>query len=267
MAGCFAFGGHGLHVYFGAHGLAFLVKTVTLRAAFASACALAVAAILADSYGADYDHLGEILTPKVILPIVRQLARLRGPAFPSPDGSPNAGDVLTLTLKNGQLLSAALASSTSNTPAVGTASVTLGNTGTAQEASVNTAGWTVKTGARYSITLGTGSSANTYTVTAGQGYSLTMVTEELARQIKQGALYPVLRTLSANGLLASRVEPSLSGPPRRYYQITPAGCEVLARWGSIWRDTRDFVDRFAGGAAVSGTSQAGSAKTTETTPL
>ena len=58
--------------------------------------ALAVAAILADSYGADYDHLGEILTPKVILPIVRQLARLRGPAFPSPDGSPNAGDVLTL---------------------------------------------------------------------------------------------------------------------------------------------------------------------------
>ena len=31
--------------------------------------------------------------------------------------------------------------------------------------------------------------------------------------IKQGALYPVLRTLSANGLLASRVEPSLAGPP------------------------------------------------------
>jgi PadR family transcriptional regulator PadR len=68
--------------------------------------------------------------------------------------------------------------------------------------------------------------------------------------IKQGALYPVLRTMSANGLLASRVEPSLSGPPRRYYQITPAGREVLARWGGIWRDTRDFVDRFAGGAAV-----------------
>ena len=63
--------------------------------------------------------------------------------------------------------------------------------------------------------------------------------------IKQGALYPVLRTLSANGLLASRVEPSLAGPPRRYYQITPGGREVLARWSGIWRDTRDFVDRFA----------------------
>ncbi len=68
--------------------------------------------------------------------------------------------------------------------------------------------------------------------------------------IKQGALYPVLRTLSANGLLASRVEPSLSGPPRRYYQITPGGREVLARWSGIWRDTRDFVDRFTPGASA-----------------
>ena len=62
--------------------------------------------------------------------------------------------------------------------------------------------------------------------------------------IKHGALYPVLRTLSANGLLGSRVEPSQSGPPRRYYQITPAGRDALTRWAGIWRDTRDFVDRF-----------------------
>lgn len=68
--------------------------------------------------------------------------------------------------------------------------------------------------------------------------------------IKQGALYPVLRTLSANGLLASRVEPSLAGPPRRYYQITPGGREVLARWSGIWRDTRDFVDRFTASASA-----------------
>ncbi len=68
--------------------------------------------------------------------------------------------------------------------------------------------------------------------------------------IKQGALYPVLRTLSAHGLLASRIEPSLSGPPRRYYRITPAGRDVLARWTGIWRDTRDFVDRFADGAVT-----------------
>ena len=45
--------------------------------------------------------------------------------------------------------------------------------------------------------------------------------------MKQGTLYPVLRSLSAAGLLDSRVEPSVSGPPRRYYTITAAGRRVL----------------------------------------
>ena len=62
--------------------------------------------------------------------------------------------------------------------------------------------------------------------------------------VKQGALYPVLRTLSAAGLLSSRVVPSYSGPPRRYYAITAAGRSTLAQWRDIWRDTRDFVNDF-----------------------
>lgn len=62
--------------------------------------------------------------------------------------------------------------------------------------------------------------------------------------VKQGALYPVLRTLSAGGLLASRVVPSYAGPPRRYYRITHAGRATLADWCAIWRTTRDFVNDF-----------------------
>jgi len=62
--------------------------------------------------------------------------------------------------------------------------------------------------------------------------------------VKQGALYPVLRQLSANGLLASRIVPSYAGPPRRYYRITDAGRATLAEWRGIWRRTRDFVDGF-----------------------
>ena len=62
--------------------------------------------------------------------------------------------------------------------------------------------------------------------------------------VKQGALYPVLRQLSANGLLASRIVPSYAGPPRRYYRITPSGRSVLAEWRGIWHNTRDFVDGF-----------------------
>lgn len=61
---------------------------------------------------------------------------------------------------------------------------------------------------------------------------------------KEGTLYPVLRSLSASGLLSSRVVPSYSGPPRRYYRITPQGHAVLAEWLTIWRDTQTFVNQF-----------------------
>lgn len=60
--------------------------------------------------------------------------------------------------------------------------------------------------------------------------------------VKQGTLYPVLRALESQGLLASTVEPSVAGPPRRYYSITPAGREVLEQWKRVWASTREFVD-------------------------
>ena len=61
---------------------------------------------------------------------------------------------------------------------------------------------------------------------------------------KQSALYPVLRNLHAQGLLDSRIEPSIAGPPRRYYAITDLGREVLREWLAAWNGTRDFVDSF-----------------------
>ena len=59
---------------------------------------------------------------------------------------------------------------------------------------------------------------------------------------KQSALYPVLRNLCASGLLDSEVEPSIAGPPRRYYRITDTGRAVLGQWTDAWSTTRDFVD-------------------------
>ena len=59
---------------------------------------------------------------------------------------------------------------------------------------------------------------------------------------KQSALYPVLRNLAAAGLLDSEVEPSVTGPPRRYYRITPLGRRVLREWSLAWISTRDFVN-------------------------
>ena len=60
--------------------------------------------------------------------------------------------------------------------------------------------------------------------------------------LKQGVFYPALRSLESNELLSSLVEPSTSGPPRRYYTITDLGRSALARWSAIWHETETFVD-------------------------
>lgn len=65
--------------------------------------------------------------------------------------------------------------------------------------------------------------------------------------IKQGALYPVLKSLAKNELLSSRVEPSVSGPPRRYYSITETGREALERWQNLWEGTCTLMNRILGG--------------------
>ena len=82
------------------------------------------------------------------------------------------------------------------------------------------------------------------------GYQIAKLLERVARgrlPMKQGALYPVLRSMEANGLLESEVEPSTSAPPRRYYTITDAGRQMLQHWTSVWGDTRDFIERVLAG--------------------
>ena len=61
---------------------------------------------------------------------------------------------------------------------------------------------------------------------------------------KDGTVYPVLRTLAAGRLLTSRIVPSYSGPPRRYYRITAEGREALAEWRGVWRETHILVEHF-----------------------
>ena len=78
------------------------------------------------------------------------------------------------------------------------------------------------------------------------GYQIAKLLDEYSGDtsfMKQGALYPVLHSLENNGLLESKVEPSVSGPPRRYYQITSDGRETLVIWQGVWKQMKSFVDR------------------------
>ena len=85
------------------------------------------------------------------------------------------------------------------------------------------------------------------------GYQIAKRLEQLGDGVlagKQSALYPVLRNLEGAGLLDSFVEPSVSGPPRRYYRATPAGRDALVDWSAAWRATRDSLDAVLKDAAA-----------------
>ena len=63
----------------------------------------------------------------------------------------------------------------------------------------------------------------------------------------EGTLYPMLGRLRREGVVDTTWRESPSGPPRRYYRITEEGRAMLHEWRGVWRQTRDFVDRFIEG--------------------
>ena len=77
------------------------------------------------------------------------------------------------------------------------------------------------------------------------GYEIAKLLEELSdgkMPINSAAVYPVLRSMERQGLLRSRMVPSESGPPRKYYTVTAAGKRALSDWSSVWCKTTSFVD-------------------------
>ena len=83
------------------------------------------------------------------------------------------------------------------------------------------------------------------------GYQIAKLLEDYSGDMafmKQGALYPVLHSLETSGLLESKIEPSVSGPPRRYYQITSEGRQTLIVWQGVWKQMKSFVDKTIKGA-------------------
>jgi len=68
---------------------------------------------------------------------------------------------------------------------------------------------------------------------AKYGYSLIQELGARGLDIEQGTLYPLLRRLEEQGLLLS--EWNVEGSrPRRYYQLSPEGAEVLQSLSTEW---------------------------------
>ena len=69
------------------------------------------------------------------------------------------------------------------------------------------------------------------------GYEIvTTLTEQTdgALEVSDGTLYPVLYRLERGGYVAVRWETPERGVPRKYYRLTPAGEDELARLTHEW---------------------------------
>lgn len=76
--------------------------------------------------------------------------------------------------------------------------------------------------------------------TARYGYSLIQKLAEQGLEIEEGTLYPLLRRLEQQGLLASEWEVG-EARPRKYYQISAFGREVLTALTAEWNETVEVM--------------------------
>ena len=74
------------------------------------------------------------------------------------------------------------------------------------------------------------------------GYSLLKLLSDQGLELDQGTLYPLLRRLENQGLLASvwKIE---EARPRRYYVISPEGLEMLPRLKEEWQRIVSMMEK------------------------
>ena len=61
--------------------------------------------------------------------------------------------------------------------------------------------------------------------------------------VVEGTLYPLLTRLKKADLLEYNWQESTSGPPRKYYQITDTGQDLLKNLLGTWQDLVKAVDK------------------------
>jgi PadR family transcriptional regulator, regulatory protein PadR len=66
----------------------------------------------------------------------------------------------------------------------------------------------------------------------------------------EGTVYPLLARLRKEGVVETTWRESTSGPPRRYYRLTPAGRSHLDAFTAEWTRFRGSVDTLLGTGAI-----------------
>src|ERR1044072_2596907 len=80
------------------------------------------------------------------------------------------------------------------------------------------------------------------------GYAITRQLNELGfADVIEGTVYTILLRLERNGVLPLTNRPSGGGPPRKFYALSDAGREELAKFWAKWQYVSSRIDRLKEG--------------------
>lgn len=82
-------------------------------------------------------------------------------------------------------------------------------------------------------------------LSSGDAYPTEIIKKmkEAKLVVVEGTLYPLLTRLKNMGLLSYRWEESTTGPPRKYYKLTPVGKQFLKELDATWEDLVKSVNK------------------------
>lgn len=82
-------------------------------------------------------------------------------------------------------------------------------------------------------------------VSSGKVYAADIL-ERLSRTdfaTQEGTLYPLLSRMRRDQLLDHEWQESGSGPPRKYYKLTPTGRKQLAEFSAYWKHLTALINQ------------------------
>lgn len=90
-------------------------------------------------------------------------------------------------------------------------------------------------------------------ISRGEIYASDIIAElkQAKMLVVEGTLYPLLTRLKNNGLLAYNWVESTSGPPRKYYVLTPEGQQFLQQLDQTWQELLYAITTSQTGASTS----------------
>ncbi|QKD02402.1 PadR family transcriptional regulator [Mesorhizobium loti] len=78
----------------------------------------------------------------------------------------------------------------------------------------------------------------------GESYGYEIASTLVAAvNMGEGTIYPLMRRMQNDGLVATRLVESSSGPPRKYYRLTPLGRQAFEAHRRDWRSFGGAVDK------------------------